>query len=130
MHSTIWLICICINSVICTYSWSFLRKYCDILLWTWRVVVLNDVNEIWYIFYWYYWLISFLFYSIGYPMVTLGFGFKSYVSYKLRLVSCISLLYCFLCFFSHIHILFIYNKNNPWSLYSVVYAVMHQWIKT
>ena len=25
--------------------------------------------------------------SIGYPVVTLGFGFKSYVSYRLRLVS-------------------------------------------
>ena len=25
--------------------------------------------------------------SIGYPVVTLGFGFKSYVSYRLRMVS-------------------------------------------
>ena len=29
----------------------------------------------------------FLFFSIGYPVVTLGFGFKTYVSYKMRLVS-------------------------------------------
>ena len=28
-----------------------------------------------------------LFFSIGYPVVTLGFGFKTYVSYKMRLVS-------------------------------------------
>lgn len=27
----------------------------------------------------------FFFLSIGYPVVTLGFGFKSYVSYKMRL---------------------------------------------
>ncbi len=29
--------------------------------------------------------ISFYVHSIGYPVVTLGFGFKSYVSYKMRL---------------------------------------------
>lgn len=28
-----------------------------------------------------------LFCSIGYPVVTLGFGFKGYISYKMRLVS-------------------------------------------
>lgn len=30
-------------------------------------------------------LLDFLLSSIGYPVVTLGFGFKSYVSYKMRL---------------------------------------------
>lgn len=29
--------------------------------------------------------VSFCVHSIGYPVVTLGFGFKSYVSYKMRL---------------------------------------------
>jgi hypothetical protein len=30
--------------------------------------------------------IGYFFYSIGYPMVTLGFGFKTYLAYKWRLV--------------------------------------------
>ena len=31
----------------------------------------------------------FIYFSIGYPVVTLGFGFKTYVSYKMRLVGII-----------------------------------------
>lgn len=46
---------------------------------------LNDFSNVSKNAFLHYLLVFLFFVSIGYPVVTLGFGFKSYVSYKMRL---------------------------------------------
>lgn len=51
----------------------------------WKCHMWSSRNEDYYNSFAYYLILLFLLSSIGYPVVTLGFGFKSYVSYRLRL---------------------------------------------
>ena len=84
-------------------------------------------------------LFLFCYFSIGYPVVTLGFGFKSYISYKMKLVSfctCYSYMFLgkhhlcvFFIFVSLIFILINHFKNYIRQMSFVIPAIGNRLFK-